>query len=91
MTFGLFDDGVSIDTKRQIVAALDKTGIEHPLKRITLKHALISSKQLEDFVTENTRRFFSMASIPARFLQQDVDTWPKDENYKLVKDHCQLN
>jgi hypothetical protein len=36
VAFAFFDDGVSVDTKRQMVAALHKTGNEHPLKRITL-------------------------------------------------------
>jgi hypothetical protein len=74
VAFAFFDDGVSVDTKRQMVAALHKTGIEHPLKRITVDSAVINSKQLEDFVTENTHRFFSITGIPTDFFKQDVNT-----------------
>src|ERR1043165_7447225 len=40
--------------KTTTVAALDKTGIKHPLKRTTLEPALISLTQLEDSVWETT-------------------------------------
>ena len=57
--FTSFDDGISLDTKHQMVEALHKAGgNEHPLKRITLDPTVISSKQLQDFVTENTHEIF---------------------------------
>jgi len=65
-----------------MVTVLDKTAFEYPLKTISLELALFSSKQLEVLVTENTRS--SITGISSSF-QQDVDTWPKYENYKLAK------
>jgi len=65
-----------------MVTVLDKTAFEYPLKTTSLELALISSKQLEVLVTENTRS--SITGISSSF-QQDVDTWPKYENYKLAK------
>lgn len=85
VALAFFDDGVSVHTKRQMVAALHKTGIEHPQKRITLDTAVINSKQLEDFVTDNTHRFFRITGIPVDFLKLDVDSWPTDENYTTAK------
>ena len=85
LAFAFFDDSVLDETKHQMVAALHKAGTEHPLKRATLEPALISSKQLEDFVTESTRRFFSISGIPAKFLERDVHSWPADEDYLMAK------
>jgi len=85
VAFAFFDDRVSVDTKRLMVTAVHKTGPENPPKRAVLEPALISSKQLEDFVTENTKRFFDNFGIPADFLERDVDTWPTDEAYMTAK------
>lgn len=84
VAFAFFDDKVSVDSKRQMVAALHKSGSEHPLKRITLDPTLISSRHLEDFVTSNTLRFFNITGISAKFLDQDVDSWPEDDDYKMA-------
>ena len=75
VAFAFFDDGVSVDMKRRMVAALQKSGTERPLRKITLNPALIGFKQLEDFVTNNTLRFFTITGISADFLKRDVDSW----------------
>jgi len=48
VAFAFLYDGVSVVTNHRMVAALCKAGIDHPLKRITLDHALISFKQLTE-------------------------------------------
>lgn len=86
VAFAFFDDAVSLDTKRQMVEALHKTGGNgHPLKRITLDPAVICSKQLQDFVTENTMRFFTITGISSAFLQTDVDAWKTNDDYKTAQ------
>ena len=51
--FVFFDDGISVATKRRMVAALH---IEHPLKGVTtLDLEVISFKELEDFFTKHTQ------------------------------------
>ena len=76
VAFAFFDDAISLDTKRQMVEGLHNTGgNEHPLKRITLDPTVISSKQLQDFVTENTeifhhhRHFISVSPDRCRILE----------------------
>mgnify|MGYP003492342303 FL=1 len=82
VAFAFFDDAVSHDTKRQMVEALHNTGgNEHPLKRITLDPTIISSKQLQYFVTENTQRFFTITGISSAFLQTDVESWKTNDDY----------
>mgnify|MGYP006352973215 FL=1 len=86
VAFAFFDDAVSLDTKRQMVEALHNTGgNEHPLKRITLDPAVISSKQLQDFVTENTQRFFTITGISSAFLQTDVESWKTNDDYNTAQ------
>ena len=86
VAFAFFDDAVSLDTKRQMVEALHNTGgNEHPLKRITLDPTIISSKQLQYFVTENTQRFFTITGISSAFLQTDVESWKTNDDYNTAQ------
>ena len=86
VAFAFFDDAVSHDTKRQMVEALHNTGgNEHPLKRITLDPTIISSKQLQYFVTENTQRFFTITGISSAFLQTDVESWKTNDDYNTAQ------
>ena len=74
-----------VATKRRMGAALHKSGIEHPLKKITLDPALTGFKQLEDFVTNSMLRFFTITGISADFLKRDVDSRKTDDDYKSAK------
>ena len=78
IAMAFFDDEVSDATKRLMVSALQAPGAEHPLKRITLDPALVRSKNLEDFVTESSRRFFTITGLPSTFLNKDVKLWSAD-------------
>lgn len=81
VALAFFDNQVSVSTKKKMVNALDVEGPENPLKRITLDASLINSKQLEDFVSKNTLRFFTITGISSNFLKKNVEDWPKDEGY----------
>jgi hypothetical protein len=88
VAFALFDDEVSIAEKRLMVAALkEKDGSEDPPKRIKLKdiHDL-SSKQLHNFVTKTTGRFFTILDLCNDFLDLDPSKWINDESYKMCQD-----
>ena len=80
-----FFDEVSDDTKRLMVSALQAPGAEHPLKRITVDPTLVSSKNLKDFVTESSRRFFTITGLPSTFLNKDVKLWSADADYQFAK------
>lgn len=46
---------------------------------------MILTKNLEDFVLSNTRRFFQITEMTTDFLKNDVETWDDDESYKKNK------
>ena len=48
--------------------------------------AVITSKHLEDFVSNNTLRFFSITGFSADFLQQDVAKWDTDDTFLSAKE-----
>jgi len=87
ISLALFDDNVPNDTKRLMVRGL-QTPSAHahpPPKRITLETDTIETKNLKDFVTQNTHRFFSITGLPSTFLDKDVDLWSEDEDYQAAK------
>lgn len=85
VALAFFDDEVSNDTKHHMVTALQTSGAEHPLKRITVDPLTLGEKKLENFVTQNTNRFFSITGLPSSFLTKKIDLWSVDEDYQTVK------
>jgi len=85
IAFAFFDENVSSETKRNMVFAMQNEGTEHPVKRITLEPDIFLRKNLEDFVTDNTRKFFDILGISSQFFNKDVDHWDEDEDYKKSK------
>ena len=63
IALAFFEDEVSDETKLLMVSALQAPGAEHLLKRITVDPTLVSSKNLEDFVAESSRRFFTITGL----------------------------
>lgn len=76
-----FDRGVDATEKRAMVEALCHEGTEGPPKRITVDKTTVTNKNLQDFVTHNTRNFFHILSIPDSFLSTDPETWVDNESY----------
>ena len=85
IALAFFDDEVTDDTKRLMVNALRVPGTEHPLKRIVVDPTLVSIKNLQDFVTESSRRFFTITGLPSTFIDKDVALWSADADYQSVK------
>jgi len=61
------------------------TAAEHPVKRAKLDPPAVRAKQLEDFVTSNTHRFFNVTGFSASFLDKDVEAWTEDEDFKSIR------
>lgn len=76
--FACFSDGVSVECKVQMVAALSRNGDDHPDKQ--LQESDISSKQLSDFVTINTRDTFVALDFSQEFLPSDPSLWKSCDN-----------
>ena len=71
VALAFFDNKLSTETKRKMVQALNIDGEEEPPKRITINQSAIQAKNLEDFVSRNTRRFFQFLHLPSKFLKND--------------------
>lgn len=46
---------------------------------------IVFKKNVEDFISDNTRRFFTILGISSRFLIKNVDNWEEDEDNKINK------
>lgn len=94
VAMSFFDANVSLDIKRKMVAAL------HPYheideifpKRIQVNHADIEAycgKEIDHFVTPQTRNFFVRFEIDEKFLETDPALWCENAEYqngfKIVK------
>src|SRR6218665_4048706 len=82
IAFAFFDDAVTTEEKRMMVAALrELEGQDEPLKQIPpFQHP--NTKTLNNFVTKNTNNFFTILGISQEFLQADPSEWECDTEYK---------
>lgn len=69
-----------------MVEALKKEGADFCPKRINVDIENIGNKNLEDFVTSNTKRFFSITGLSSDFLKKKVEDWIKDKEYIQSKE-----
>jgi len=76
-----FDPDVDVVQKRAMLKALSHNGTHDPPKRIQMDQSIIREKQLHEFVTQNSRNFFKIISIPDTFLTVDSDTWSTNAHY----------
>lgn len=86
VALAFFDDEVSLESKQKMVIALNEEGSDYSPKRITLDISHIEEKNIEDFVTSNTLRFFRILGIPSAFLQKEPRLWGEDEDYKASRE-----
>lgn len=90
-----FDDTVSVHTKREMVLELndivDDIDDKCPKRfQINLKDiSAICNKEMDYFITPQSRRFFTRFNINTTFLETDPSLWSQDENFqhglKVVK------
>ena len=83
VALAFFDQNVPDDMKRQMVAALDKHGDEDPPKRAVRND--FSNNCLADFVTKNTRRFFTKIKMDEKFLTKNPGSWNNQPSYLMAK------
>lgn len=82
-----FDESVSLNTKRCMVTELNQSeDIENVIpKRIELKYkdmVIFCKKEMDDFVTSQTRNFFVRFGISQDFLYIDPALWSESESYQ---------
>ena len=82
VALAFFDQNVDAQEKRAMIEALSKQGTtDDPPKRIAVEKSTIANKQLQDFITQNTKKFFHILSIPDSFLSADRETSATNEAY----------
>ena len=80
----LFDDSVSMDTKRKMVAALkeESQGDPHTRARVDLTAKdTIATKTVADFVTSASSRIFQAFKLNTEFLDKDPAEWVNDQSF----------
>jgi hypothetical protein len=85
VALAFFDDEVSFETKQKMVTALSEEGSDYSPKRISLDVNYVAEKNIEDFVSSNTLRFFKILGISSAFMEKEARLWEEDEDYKASK------
>ena len=74
MTLSFFDDDVSLEVKRRMVGKLQgEDDKEEPAKRPKYQASFFKNKQLDDFVTPKTNKFFHKLRLDTSFLKENPD------------------
>jgi len=81
VALAFFDTAVTVAEKKAMVAAMDNEGDQEPLKRVSVDLLAIGKKNLCDFVTKNTRKFFDILDLSQEFLTEDPSTWAHNRTY----------
>lgn len=85
VSLAFFDDELSVQEKKKMVEALKIEGTHDCLKRIHLDMATIHEKNIENFVSSNSLKFFQVLGISSDFFYKDVETWNEDPDYIAAK------
>lgn len=95
VALGFFDENISFELKRKMVKALGNFEDENEEvvipKRLIVTFEQVKSfanKDLSDFVTPRTKRFFDRLQIDIGFLHFDPSTWQDREDYCAGKQIC---
>lgn len=85
-TISLFDNNVSVDVKKKIVAAIQNRESSTPMRqRYEITEQNLESllqKDLSDFISKNSLELFKKFDLPCDFLEDDVLTWCNNDSYK---------
>lgn len=91
IALSFFDDEVTTEMKRKMVANLTADGHPETPHRVKLDVKNILSAELCDFVTNNTYLFFetilneNITGISKKILTTDPETWDENEHYIAAK------
>ena len=81
IAFSFFDERIDATTKARMVEAMKtKQGLQIPLKRPQVTGRTMPLR-IEDFVTTNTDRFFTILEIPYGWLEKEPCLWTEDSDY----------
>ena len=88
----LFSDKVDLDTKARMAAKL--LALKKKKKKNTTAQKLRKPKfpkigpktELYDLVTEESLEFFSIIKVDYNWLEQPVDSWKDNEDYKTARE-----
>ena len=70
VTLSFFDDDVSLEVKRRMVGKLQgEDDEEEPARRSKYQTSFLKDKQLDDFVTPKTNKFFHKLRLDTSFLK----------------------
>lgn len=91
IAFAFFDNDVTVEEKRRMVQSFNEQ--PEPNEETTMFRLIIPPTQftnintwhLSDFITENTRNFFTRYNISLDFLQTDPSEWNSIEEYKKTQ------
>lgn len=86
VSLAFFDDEVSLESKQKMVLSINEEGSDYSPKRITLDPSHIEEKNIEDFVSSNSLRFFKILGISSEFLRKEPRLWEEDEDYKVSRE-----
>lgn len=85
-----FDENISIDDKREMVAALNTRG--EPCKKFVATpnqiQTLFPSKKLSHFVSSATKNFFQRFDICTDFLNTDPTSWSTNIKFNIGLNKC---
>ena len=94
-----FDGDLSYSKKRQMIQSLNRIGDEEPPKRVPINQHMITSSNLNDFVTSTSKVLFQKLKLPSGFLQKDPYAWNDYNNFlralsivpelKVINDHAE--
>ena len=78
-----FDDDVSLEVKRSMIGKLQREDDEEePAKIPQYSVSFLKDKQLDDFVTPKTNKFFHKLRLDTNFLKKNPDVWHSSESFQ---------
>lgn len=82
-----FDENVPVEVKREMVQRIKYGKPSKGCKRVEITNRTnfrneFALKNLSEFITPNTRKFFTRFGIKTEFLELDPSTWPKEDDYQ---------
>lgn len=84
--FAFYDGSITMTERANMVHALGRLGASPPPKRLPASTMPTSQgATVSDFVTRNTRKFFSMLNLSTSFLSKEPSAWEYDAGYSSGK------
>jgi len=82
VTMALFDLWISAETKKLMLAAMDKPAPDHSPKHPHVDPSAFSDQQgLDQFCIANSKTIFRLLKLLMTFITKDPSEWSDDETY----------